>query len=548
MAPSHNEVPGVTRASQRRVVALVAASVLAAAVVIGVEACIHFVLQHRGATQAQAHATDIVTRADARLMRAVGALEDLAAAGVGGCGQPNIESMQRAVYATTPVKEVAVVDADGAVLCSNHGFGSDHKAMTAEKRVGGSDLTIAVVRFGEEQELALRLRAPGVPPFLSVLVPAELFGGEDAVALGRGYGIRLMLDGVPLMTREADPPAGQNELRFTTASTRFPLSVEIRRSMSSLWEAAEIPILCARLAGAIFAGLVFTIAISPAGLRRDPVEALRTAMKAGEIVPYYQPVMDIVSGRLAGCEVLARWRKPDGTMVLPSTFIPLAESSDLIFDLTVALMTAARDEVAAIYSPRPDLHLAFNIHAGHVDSGRVIDDVTRIFRRSALRMSQITLEVTERAPLPDLDRARQTIAALQALGIKVAIDDVGTGHGGLNYLLKLAVDVIKIDKMFVDAIGSDRYSSAIIDTLVELGRSLNLEVVAEGVETTEQMEFLRARGVHYAQGFLFAPPLPGRAFLDLVVALVPDAGESLRAKQASTHAVPRYLSNRRRYA
>ena len=539
----------MTRTSQRRVVALVAAGLLAVAVVVAVEASIHFVLQHRGVAQARAHATDIVARAESRLLRAVGALEDLVAAGVGGCGQPNIEAMQRAVYATTPVKEVAVVDADGAVLCSNHGFGADHKAMSAEKRIVGSDVTISVVRFGDDRELALRLRAPGIPPFLSVLVPAELFGGENAIAIGPGYGVRLMLDSVPLLVREADPPAGPQDTHVAATSTRFPFSVEIRQSISSLWAAAEIPILCARLAAAIFAGLVFTIAVSTTGLRHDPVETLRTALKAGEIIPYYQPVMDIVSGRLAGCEVLARWRKADGTLVMPSTFIPLAESTDLIFDLTVALMVAARDEVAAVYSPRPDLHLAFNIHAGHVASGRIIGDVERVFQRSALRSTQITLEVTERAPLPDLDQARQTIAELQAHGIKVAIDDVGTGHGGLNYLLKLGVDVIKIDKMFVDAIGTDRYSSAIIDTLVELGRSLDLEVVAEGVETTEQMEFLRARGVRYAQGFLFAPPLPGSAFLDLVCALVPDAGDSRAAKQAGAQAMPSYLApHRRRYA
>jgi sensor c-di-GMP phosphodiesterase-like protein len=108
---------------------------------------------------------------------------------------------------------------------------------------------------------------------------------------------------------------------------------------------------------------------------------------------------------------------------------------------------------------------------------------------------------------------------LQALGIKVAIDDVGTGHGGLSYLLKLGVDIIKIDKMFVDAIGTERYSQTIIETLVELGRTMNMEVIAEGVERFEQVEYLRLKGVNEAQGYVFAPPLPASSYLALVEAM-----------------------------
>ena len=134
-------------------------------------------------------------------------------------------------------------------------------------------------------------------------------------------------------------------------------------------------------------------------------------------------------------------------------------------------------------------------------------------------MQQLVLEVTERAPLPDLDEARRVIASLQELGAKVAIDDVGTGHGGLSYLLKLGVDIIKIDKMFVDAIGTERYSQTIIETLVELARTMNMEVIAEGVERIEQVEYLRRKGVYEAQGYVFAPPLPVNSYLALVDAM-----------------------------
>ena len=141
----------------------------------------------------------------------------------------------------------------------------------------------------------------------------------------------------------------------------------------------------------------------------------------------------------------------------------------------------------------------------------IVEEVREVFAASPIRLSQILLEVTERHPLDDLDMARRVIASLQELGCKVAIDDVGTGHGGLSYMLKLGVDYIKIDKMFVDAIGTERYSTTIIETLIELAHNMRMEIFAEGVETFEQVKYLRERGIFLAQGYAFAPPLPGLA-------------------------------------
>ena len=145
----------------------------------------------------------------------------------------------------------------------------------------------------------------------------------------------------------------------------------------------------------------------------------------------------------------------------------------------------------------------------------------RIFNKSQIRMSQVVLEVTERQPLENLTETRRVIAALQGLGVRVAIDDVGTGHSGLSYMLKLGVDIIKIDKMFIDAIGTDRNSNTIIETLIDLAQNMRMEIIAEGVETFEQVVRLRELGVRAAQGYVFAPPLPGSAFLQLVEAIDP---------------------------
>ena len=227
--------------------------------------------------------------------------------------------------------------------------------------------------------------------------------------------------------------------------------------------------------------------------------------------------------------MLIRWKKADGTIVPPAAFIPLAESSGLILDLTRHLMVRVCHEAGAEIGKRPHFKIAFNLTARHFGNEDIVEDVRRIFSKSPIRLSQVVLEVTERQPLDNLTETRRVVAALQGLGVRVAIDDVGTVHSGLSYMLKLGVDIIKIDKMCIDALGTDRNSNTIIETLIDLAQNMRMEIIAEGVESFEQVVQLRELGVRAAQGFVFAPPLPGTAFLQLVEAIDPlrTAGETV---------------------
>jgi sensor c-di-GMP phosphodiesterase-like protein len=281
------------------------------------------------------------------------------------------------------------------------------------------------------------------------------------------------------------------------------------------------------------------VLMMPQRQRENPVTAIEQAIKSGEFIPYYQPIVDICTGQLLGAEVLARWRKPDGTIILPSNFIPLAESSGIVLNITRALMRQASKEMGNAMTSRPHMKLGFNLIAQHFADEAIVHDVSEIFKHSPLKLSQIVLEMTERQPIENLTETRRVIAALQGLGVHVAIDDVGTGHGGLSYLLKLGVDIIKIDKMFVDSIDIDAGSTAIVKTLIDLAESLRMEVVAEGVENFEQVVHLRKLGIRTAQGYVFAPPLPGSAFLQLVLASDPlhkQATESQANPSSRAHA------------
>jgi sensor c-di-GMP phosphodiesterase-like protein len=506
--------------------AVVGGTLLAGASVYMLDQAIVSYMEHQARARLAALAHGALDLAETRLENATSVLVDLAASGAGECEPRTIDAMRQAVFTNTILKGLTILDDNGRAICTHVGSIGSPSALAREYTLPAKRLTLAAVRFSQgDRAIRIRLDRPGAHP-LGALVAIDMLLPE--IDLGESAGgkrLRLMFESGEMIA--ARPPGDEGiglddgqALSVTQHSTRYPIMLVAEHSRSAL--AAEYRDLqsAARVAMLLLVG----ICLAPAwlSLRRrdgDPIDELERALGGGEIVPFYQPTVDTRNGRVRGAEVLARWRRPDGTIVPPAQFIPLAEQSGLIFELTRVLMRRARDEVGAIYRERPRLRLGFNLFAGHLADGRIVEDVKKIFGGSPVSPDQIVLEVTERAPLPNLDEARRVIASLQALGIKVAIDDVGTGHGGLSYLLKLEVDIIKIDKMFVDAIGTERYSQTIIETLVELARTMNMEIVAEGVERIEQVEYLRRKGVCEAQGYVFAPPLPASSYLALVEAM-----------------------------
>jgi sensor c-di-GMP phosphodiesterase-like protein len=466
---------------------------------------------------------------EARLGRTVKALDDLAARGVDSCRASHIEALRQTTFATTPVKELSVVAADGRTLCTDIGNQPEQRTIvSSEPLAAGSRTLLEVVRLGGQPRQWLRIRRPGAGAAngLAALIPALLFVPQVSTAGGPLSFHARTLTASGTVVAEAGrgaAAAADGDLIVTEfASRHYPLRTVITASHGGLAGSQRD----LRALGTIASGLlaIFILALSVLLPRRDrtnPVADIERAMKAGEFVPYFQPIVDIRSGRLRGAEVLIRWRKPDGTIVPPASFIPLAESSGLIIELTRGLMRRVCQDAGALLGARPHMKIGFNLTAQHVANEAIVDDVRAIFKKSQVRLSQVVLEVTERQPIVNLTETRRVIAALQGLGVKVAIDDVGTGHSGLSYMLKLGVDIIKIDKMFIDSIGTDRNSNAIIETLIDLAQNMRMDVIAEGVESFEQVLHLRELGIRAAQGFVFSPPLPASAFMQLVETIDP---------------------------
>jgi sensor c-di-GMP phosphodiesterase-like protein len=511
----------------RTVAAIVGGALLAALPIVAFDRALDSYVERHARDRLEALARGSLGLAEMRLEQVMTTLVDLVAAKIGECGPTAHEAMRNAVFTTTPLKGLAILDNQGRTLCTHVGIVLQPLAVSREYQISGEGFSLAVARFRKRIDRAVRLRLDRPDgTSLSPIIAADALLPDTSIGNGGGSRrLRLLLESGDVIATQptGDEGAGLDEGRSLAVqwhSERYPIAVIAERSRRTLAAEYQEILFVSRLGAILFVILVLAFVwLSVRRTRNDPVDALRRAIGNGEIVPFFQPTVDTMNGRVRGAEVLARWRRPDGALVSPAHFIPLAEQSGLIYDLTRALMQRARDDVGAAYSSRPRLRLGFNLFAGHLADARIVEDVKEIFEGSALALDQLVLEVTERAPLPDLGEARRVIEMLQTLGIKVAIDDVGTGHGGLSYLLKLGVDIIKIDKMFVDAISTERYSQTIIETLVELARSMGMEVIAEGVETFEQVEYLRLKGVHEAQGFVFAPPLPASSYLALVEAM-----------------------------
>lgn len=267
------------------------------------------------------------------------------------------------------------------------------------------------------------------------------------------------------------------------------------------------------------------------------------AIRKGEFIPYYQPVMDIETNRVRGCEVLMRWKRPNGAIVSPGQFMAYAESHGHIFDMTRQMMRVSVEEVGKLYGDNPDYKLSINLFAGHFLDREIISDIKEIFEPSEISYQQIVVEVTERHPLEDMELARKIMTELQALGVRIALDDVGTGHGGMAYLQKLGVDIIKIDKMFIDSISSDDNSTTIVDSMVELADNLGMGIIAEGVELEEQIERLLELGVTAAQGYYFAQAMPANEFIEFAQTKEEEARERVRLAAEAAAAEQAAMSN-----
>lgn len=241
--------------------------------------------------------------------------------------------------------------------------------------------------------------------------------------------------------------------------------------------------------------------------------AFRQAVKQNQFILYYQPQIDLASQRVIGAEALVRWRHPTMGMIPPSDFIPLAEETGLIFPLGDWVLREACLHIkqwnTGVTFP---VKISVNISARQFGEPDFICKVDKILHETGINPADLEMEITESAIIENVEEAIKTLTKLKKRGIKLAIDDFGTGYSSLSYLQNFPITHLKIDRSFVKGVCSNEQSAKIASSIIALAQAMHLEVIAEGVETEEQMAFLKARGCNVAQGFLFGKPIPSTEF------------------------------------
>jgi EAL domain-containing protein (putative c-di-GMP-specific phosphodiesterase class I) len=245
---------------------------------------------------------------------------------------------------------------------------------------------------------------------------------------------------------------------------------------------------------------------------------LRRALRGNELVLYYQPIADIETGEVTRAEALLRWNDPERGLMLPQGFIPLADETGLGHAVGHWVLEAASKQARAWRDGGlGPITVCVNLSAAQLRDTTMIADLKKILDRNGCEASWLQFEITETSMVRDVEGASVVLAKLRSLGVRIAIDDFGTGFSSLSHLRHLPVDVLKIDKGFVNDMGArakrdSTGGAAIVSAVIGLARGLGLDVVAEGVERESQLEFLRRAGCRASQGYLLCPPVPADEF------------------------------------
>jgi c-di-GMP-specific phosphodiesterase len=279
---------------------------------------------------------------------------------------------------------------------------------------------------------------------------------------------------------------------------------------AELLRRAELAVESAKSAGRGGAA-AYGRALETDGLSRLALESdLRGAIGRGEIVPFFQPVVRLDTGAIAGFEALARWRHPRRGVMTPEEFLPLCEEMGLLVELGAHMMQAAAHQLAAwrgAHRAAGEITVSVNLSTGEIHRDNLVEDVGSLLADTGLPRGALKLEITESDIMRDPERAAVILRQLREVGAGLALDDFGTGFSSLSYLTRLPFDTLKIDRYFVRTMAANEGSDKIVRSVINLGRDLSLEVVAEGVENAQMARRLLEIGCHYGQGYGYAPAL-----------------------------------------
>ena len=333
----------------------------------------------------------------------------------------------------------------------------------------------------------------------TLLLP-QIYGQEDAEAIAK-----------KIIAKLRDPFFIEGHELYVTISIGIAMYPHDGTSMEMLVKNADIAMYCIKGRGSndyqFFSSEMNNVSVARLSLERD----MRKAMENDQFTLYYQPQVDVVSGKIVAMEALIRWEHPDRGLIPPSEFVAVAEETGLIMQLGEwALRTACETLRSWQMGGIIDVRMAVNLSALQVEHKNFVDHIIREIKRNSLIGENLEVEITENLIMQDMDNTIQKLIKLNEYGVKVAIDDFGTGYSSLSYLQRLPIHTVKIDRSFVHEIKNQPGEACIVDAIIAMAKGLKLNLIAEGVETVEQFNYLREQGCTEVQGFMFGHPMTER--------------------------------------
>ncbi|WP_338560032.1 EAL domain-containing protein [Erwinia sp. E_sp_B04_7] len=337
----------------------------------------------------------------------------------------------------------------------------------------------------------------------------------NAVGKSHGYDIAMQFGGGHLIESGLQPEPGTtllNASTLTQSSARYPIIATVTSPPADLALTWRQGLMTFVPMAVIFSLLLMMMTNNWLKRKVSVKDRLRRAIARREFTVNYQPVYNIETGECSGAEALMRWQLPNGVWARPDLFIQAAEEEGMIVPLTRHLLQMIAEDAGSWQIPA-HFHLGLNIAGEHIQHADFVADIRQFAAKVAHHQPSITLELTERSLIADGDEVIQKLQQLRSDGIRIAIDDFGTGHCSLSYLQTFPLDYLKIDRGFVNAIESVQGEAPVLDAIIMLSHKLKLSIVAEGVETPVQRDYLRDRGVVFIQGYLYARPMTSSAFM-----------------------------------
>lgn len=464
-------------------------------------------------------ATDTVVRTELAIDSATMKMSDVIVNRSTSCATVDPAAMTKALYGSSIMKNIRLETKDG--ICWSHDERDEalEQSISNAKpnRTNSPGYSLFSLGFPGWAGLGVRWQYGEHENIVEVLATGGLLFGILPQELRESALMQLTLeDGSSFATYRPERKWSSESaglVTFTETSTKYPISLSMKIDAAALghWNQTLSPQMIA--AAAAF-GLGFGFLAARGMMRNTSIlDNLDRALSSGQIQPYFQPIFGLEDRELLGFEMLARWIKPDGTMIPPLAFIPLAESSGRIERLTMELLRQAGEQLGGLLEVQTQLKLTFNVTPDQYLADDFVTNLVANTTRFNLPHRALVVEVTERQAIADKKRAAIVTGKLNDAGLRVAIDDAGTGHNGLSAIHALGANYLKIDKFFIDGVALDRKSSELVEMLAGLATKFGMIVVAEGIETEEQITALLQLGIREGQGFVYSRPVPAAAIL-----------------------------------